>query len=119
MEDKIAKKEKLKEELAEPEAVVDTAEESSAVIDSLWRNQSPAPRSPQIEPKRKQTQQGFVVLQREPLEIVADTKYESVNNLKRRMTTRKRTTDGETSPKSEQFMLRAQAMLHQLRNKEE
>ena len=114
LEDKIAKKEKLKEELAEPEAVVDTAEESSAVVDSLLEKlKSSTP----ITKNRRSKALSFY--SENPLEIVADTKYESVNNLKRRMTTRKRTTDGETSPKSEQFMLRAQAMLHQLRNKEE
>lgn len=120
LEDKIAKKEKLKEELAEPEAVVDTAEESSAVIDSLLEKlKSSTPITTNRAKTKNRRSKALSFYSENPLEIVADTKYESVNNLKRRMTTRKRTTDGETSPKSEQFMLRAQAMLHQLRNKEE
>lgn len=43
--------------------------------------------------------------------------YESVNSLKRRMTTRKKTASvEELTPKADQVMLRARAMLHQLRN---
>lgn len=43
--------------------------------------------------------------------------YESVNSLKRRMTTRKKTASvEELTPRADQVMLRAQAMLHQLRN---
>ena len=111
---------KLKEELVEPEAVVDTAEESSAVIDSLLEKlKSSTPITTNRAKTKNRRSKALSFYSENPLEIVADTKYESVNNLKRRMTTRKRTTDGETSPKSEQFMLRAQAMLHQLRNKEE
>ena len=126
LEDKIAKKEKSKEGLAEPEAVVDTAEESSAVIDSLLEKlKSTTPvttNRTKIRNRRSKALSFYSTSENLLLELdreFANTKYESVNNLKRRMTTRKGIIDGDTSPKSEQFMLRAQAMLHQLRKEEE
>lgn len=42
--------------------------------------------------------------------------YESVNILKRRMTTRKKQPESQHNYKTHQIMLRAQAMLSQLRN---
>ncbi|KAL6454864.1 BNR1 Formin BNR1 [Candida maltosa Xu316] len=110
LEDRIAKKEKEK-------AVVDTAEESSAVIDSLLEKlKSTTPTAtPRARGKNRRSKAlSFYSTSEDP--IGAKSTYESVNNLKRRMTTRRRTMDGEFSLKNDQVISRAQAMLHQLRN---
>ncbi|CAI5755510.1 unnamed protein product [Candida verbasci] len=105
---------KLKKQQMSQEELVDSVEESAAVIDLLLvrlkkTNQSKS---------RKNNDRRYKALSfystEESIDL-DDSKYESVNNLKRRLTTR-RTKSDLSSPKTDQQISRAQVMLHQLRN---
>ncbi|RCK66176.1 Formin BNR1 [Candida viswanathii] len=131
LEDRIAKK---KEKEDADAAVVDTAEESSAVIDSLLeklKTSTPSTSGRARSKNRRTKALSFYSTSDEPIPELeaaviaaaasapATDKYTSVNNLKRRMTTRRGLADAEANSKNEQIILRAQAMLLQLRNEKE
>lgn len=111
LEDRIAKR-KEKEE-----AIVDTAEESSAVIDSLLEKLKTTTSTTRTRSKNRRIKALSFYSTGDEVIPVLD-KYTSVNNLKRRMTTRKGLTDVEASGKNDEIIQRAQAMLQQLRNSE-
>ncbi|KAI5967630.1 hypothetical protein CANMA_002810 [Candida margitis] len=101
---------------------VDSVEESSAVIDSLLEKLKSTSEEAKTKRENRRSKMLTVASEMEVSSseldsVTVENEYESVNNLKRRLTTRKSKLGLSTT--NEQSVSRAQVMLHQLRTAED